>query len=103
MADQSDRALLPNRTPDDNPSPPIFDGGTPEDRQQILDLYYQFLRANDALDIEVDLPSGATGRLDPPATPSSAVTVDGERWEPGGDLPPGHHAIRIRLPRVARS
>jgi SnoaL-like domain len=43
---------LPNRTPDDNPAEPIFDGGGEEERREILDLYYAFLRANDALDIE---------------------------------------------------
>jgi hypothetical protein len=49
MAEQT---LLPNnRTPDDNPAPPIFDGGTDEERRELLDLYYRFLRANDALDI----------------------------------------------------
>lgn len=48
----TEQELLPNnRTTLDNPSPPIFDGGTDEERQEILDLYYTFLRANDALDI----------------------------------------------------
>jgi hypothetical protein len=47
----SEQPLLPNRTPDDSPAAPIFDGGTDAERQEILDLYYRFLRANDALDI----------------------------------------------------
>jgi hypothetical protein len=44
--------MLKNRTPDDNPAEPIFDGGSEDERREILDLYYAFLRANDALDIE---------------------------------------------------
>jgi alpha-L-rhamnosidase len=59
--------------------------------------------AGDAMTLEVGVPFGATGTIDPPRGDRSTVTIDGR--EATDDRPvtvgPGPHAVTVRHPRIA--
>ena len=53
------------------------------------------------LSIEVSLPFGSTGTIDPPLTDASIVTVDGRSSDAPTEVGPGRHVVVVTRPRVA--
>jgi alpha-L-rhamnosidase len=57
--------------------------------------------ADEVLTIELELPFGTTGTVDPPLTDNSLVTVDGRPSDAPTEVGPGRHVVVVTRPRIA--